>query len=188
MKKFIIVSLLLCSLLFVPVVTFASWWNPMTWFEKPQDMQGSQIKQESPAESPSKTEEDTQPIIQEKIVTETITIDNPELQKRIDELIVENTTLKQQVSDESKTLSETATQYNDAVKKYNDLNSSVKIFGDLTLDMFKQLADKYNSCRSALGLAQIYLSTPSPVYYPPINHSINCTSSTIGGTTYTNCY
>ena len=178
----------------IPSVALASWWNPFSWFQRmPQTEQEGNPQINEPPNTNNQTdttdnntaEENNQPAVQEKIIT----VDNPELQKRINELESENSELRQQVNSESKQLSEMSVQYNNSVSKYNDLvNYSIPKFGTIVTDMFQQMVDKYNECRSALGLAKLQLSAPTPVYYPPISNNISCRSSTLGGTTYTTCY
>jgi len=129
-------------------------------------------------------------VVEEKIITKTIMVDNPELQKRIDELLNENNTLKQQINSQSKSLNQMANDYNDAIGKYNSMINALPKFTTMVEEgILRPLADKYNACRTALGMVSISRpSLPAPVYYSPINHTINCISNSIGSTVYTSCH
>lgn len=208
MKKFSTqFSIIVVLMIFIfPSITMAAWWNHMAWFTPKVKVVPVQMQQPLPQTVQSKEAQPIntsvpreiiieKPIIQEKIVTKTITVDNPELQKRIDVLIVENNGLRKLVTDSSANLNTMSGQYNDVLAKYNSMNNAFPVFTEKLKTMIKAAFDvqnaKLNECRSALGLAltmppPVYI--PTPTYYPPINNTIHCTSSTLFNTTYTNCY
>ncbi|MCI0618460.1 hypothetical protein L0244_36240, partial [bacterium] len=106
-------------------LAFAAWWNPLTWFKKEPSAEVSSetsINEESaelrerinlleqklydPETQEAAIDETLETIVQEKIVTQTIRVDDPELQKKIDALLAENQSLKLQVTNSQKKLSE----------------------------------------------------------------------------------
>jgi hypothetical protein len=96
MKRLLPVILLA---IFIPQVVLAAWWNPISWFvpksEEGEIIQTDQVEDKSSDNSP---EPSIQNDVAEKVVEKVITIDNPELQKQINALIAENTSLKRQTA------------------------------------------------------------------------------------------
>ena len=86
----------------IPQVALAAWWNPISWFEeKPAKVENkaeAEIDSENKVESTKETEIKQKPIIQEKIIEKTIQVDNPELQKKINSLLQENTNLQLRIN------------------------------------------------------------------------------------------
>lgn len=200
----------LVFVMFLPSVAFAVWWNPFSWFENKstehkENIEKTQTKEEfNPndweyvPDVPDIKEEEkvNEPIIQEKIITKTITIDNPELQKKIDELTSENAFLKKQVSNDSKSLTEISNKYNEVADKYNNMVNALPKFEYALKDMIGttvgKLVDNLNECRSLLRLSIVskpYIPYPSFPSYTPISNRISCTATSgLGSTTYINCY
>lgn len=94
MKKFL--WFLSTTMLIVPSIASAAWWNPLSWFER-ESVQTEQIQINTQEQQSTTTTKQT-PIIQEKIVEKTITVDNLELQKQINSLLQENADLRVKVS------------------------------------------------------------------------------------------
>lgn len=97
MKKFL--WLLCATVLIAPSVASAAWWNPLSWFEKPNtptEQVQVNVQDQQPPIAENQTTEQT-PVVQEKIIEKTITVDNPELQKQINSLLQENADLKTKV-------------------------------------------------------------------------------------------
>lgn len=97
MKKYFIIFFI--TILIIPFIALASWWNPFSWFNNDEDLnlvnsQPTTTKEETDTSVKSQTEQ----IIQEKIIEKTITVDNPELQKQIDALLQENIALQSKVT------------------------------------------------------------------------------------------
>ncbi|MDO8729103.1 MAG: hypothetical protein Q7K26_04425 [bacterium] len=119
---------LLLIVILLPQVAFAAWWNPFSWFraeEGQNDVQETKddSKQPCSADDPiglftdceaETTDDPNDPLgilnddsqnkeekVVEKIVTKTITVDNPELQKKINSLITENITLQTKINSQS---------------------------------------------------------------------------------------
>jgi hypothetical protein len=101
MKKLIIVSILL-----IPNLAFAVWWNPSTWNQKPKDLFPNTITPvatttiiEKIVEVP--TEKVVEKIVEkpvERVVTKTVTVDNPDLLKQISQLKARVAELEAQLS------------------------------------------------------------------------------------------
>ena len=80
MKKYL--PILILCLLIIPSVTQAAWWNPLTWGHKDSSSNVSEPAPQSEVAQPVvKTE--TEP----KVVTKTITVQDPKLQTQIDSLL-----------------------------------------------------------------------------------------------------
>lgn len=158
----------------IPSVVSAAWWNPASWLK-------NETVQTTPVQKASE-------VISEKIVTETITVDNPALQEKIDRLEKENKSLSAQLNKESKLLSQTANQYNDVLSKYNSLVNGLPKLEVGLKAIIKPVVDQLNQCRLALGMASVPQPPVYVPYYPPINTTIHCSSNTVLGTTYTDCY
>lgn len=105
MKKIILFLLIAVSL--APSVMYAAWYNPRDWFKKTdtinpvleQKITELEIKLNAQKDLPIETEitqkvTEEQPVVKEKIVTQVIKVDNPELQSKIDLLIKENESLR----------------------------------------------------------------------------------------------
>lgn len=98
--------------LLVPQIAMAAWWNPVSWFKKQSiDQEKTELLErlvelEEKADSQevatsTASEESVKSEIREKIITQTITVDNPDLQKRINALIEENISLQAKVMSQS---------------------------------------------------------------------------------------
>jgi len=108
MKKLFFIAIF-CGIL-LPYFALAAWWNPMTWFE--QKNEAAEVKNEAMLITPKTIQTSTsspvnekvvekiieKPVIKEKLVTQTITVDNPELQIKINSLITENSNLQSQIN------------------------------------------------------------------------------------------
>ena len=105
MKKVIPIILLA---IIIPQAAFAAWWNPLSWFKKQsidqekaellERLVGLEEKVNSQEVATSTAQEESvKSEIREKIITQTITVDNPDLQKRINDLIEENISLQAKV-------------------------------------------------------------------------------------------
>src|SRR3989344_3653016 len=95
MKKLTITIIALS--LVIPQVTFAAWWNPISWFRNNQNTENIKQSDLVPYEgiavdkNPKKvTESPARQDVVEKTVTKVIEVDNPVLQARIDALVKQN--------------------------------------------------------------------------------------------------
>lgn len=114
MKKTLLYIAVFASVL-VPSVTFASWYNPFSWFKKPE------TTIIAPAETIPTSVATTTPAIlstPKPIITNTITVTDPKLQSQINTLEQQNATLQSQL------ISLTA-QYNSLVSQNTSLNSQI---------------------------------------------------------------
>lgn len=106
----------------MPSITFAAWWNPATWFKAKQpspeiseidnsdavreaaelrkkvDLLEQKLSELQPEKPETKEAEETKTVVRDRVVTQTIKVDNPELQVKINALVLENNQLKQQVA------------------------------------------------------------------------------------------
>lgn len=120
---------ILIIVLLLPQIAFAAWWNPFSWFtrgntpavieEKLDKKEGTDIQSNKEAQVKQG------PDVRERIVEKTIIVDNPELQKKINELFQENLSLKTKIASLISELSAykssaTATTKSDTV--YSDLD------------------------------------------------------------------
>lgn len=106
MKKYIVVLFL--TVLIIPSITSATWWNPFSWSkDSRQTIDVVEPASVQPVDKPvpvsdTKAKEVVEPKIIERIIekpiTQTITVQDPALQARINTLIAENESLKIQVS------------------------------------------------------------------------------------------
>ncbi len=98
MKKFLL-SLSVVAFA-VPNIVSAVWWNPASWFENKTVPITEEQKVNTDIQSEVSVKEDLkiEPVIKEKIIEKTITVDNPELQKQINSLLQENADLRVKVS------------------------------------------------------------------------------------------
>lgn len=108
-----------------------------------------------------------------KTVVKTITVDNPELQKKIDEL-------SQKLDDESGQLIKVTNQYNDLLIEYNKTVEGDKVAFSLAQNILTDIVSKCKS-QPPVYIPQSYIS---PVQRFP---SFSCTSDNVGGSTYTYC-
>lgn len=115
MKYKISIIILLLAII-VPETVSAVWWNPLSWVNKKSSPEteicindsstgsNSKCKSETSKKTPDSLEntdiKDTEvtPKISEKIIERTITVDNPELQKKINSLLQENVALQSRIS------------------------------------------------------------------------------------------
>lgn len=156
----------------------AVWWNPSTWFKNEVDQK---VINEPPAV--------IEPVVQEKIITKTITVDNPELQNKVNALNKENDLLKQQIAIQSNLLKQMSAQYNDVAGQYNSMINALPKFEVALKAMIKPIIDQLNYYRAASNLSTLSQpSIPTPTYYPPTKQSWNCTTNWILSTAYTSCY
>ena len=103
MKKLTITIIALS--LGIPQVTFAAWWNPISWFRNNQNTENIKQSDLVPYEgiavdkNPKKvTESPARQDVVEKTVTKVIEVDNPVLQARIDALVKQNDELNSRIS------------------------------------------------------------------------------------------
>lgn len=97
--------IILAIAIVIPQVASAVWWNPFSWFESEETFINkvkyqattTEEKIESQTEPIIETKDEPKPVIQEKIIEKTITVDNPELQKKINALLQENIDLKSRI-------------------------------------------------------------------------------------------
>lgn len=96
MKKLILVALLL------PFTASAAWWNPLTWFDSPSYETASVTEIPVVETEEPKTIEVIKEVpvetVKEVVKTETVTVQDPALQARINQLISENASLRAQVA------------------------------------------------------------------------------------------
>lgn len=84
MRKYIYVVL---TLFITPLISFASWWNPLSWFEKT-------VVPPASIDIPTVSESNVEIKVEPKIVTKTITVSDPKLQEQINLLIKSNSDLQ----------------------------------------------------------------------------------------------
>lgn len=87
-------TLILLTIIIIPQVAFAVWWNPTHWFSRPPNEKPEQVllQVKTFTTEPQIIEKVTEPIIKEKVITKII--NNPDLLKQIELLKKENTNLK----------------------------------------------------------------------------------------------
>jgi len=107
MKKYILYAVVLGAL--IPSVTFAAWYNPFSWFKKPQ----------TSISSPTEPVVENIQVPSKPVITNTITVENPKLQAQINALIQSNTDLQVQ-------LSAITAKYNTLVSQNIALSAQVK--------------------------------------------------------------
>jgi hypothetical protein len=130
MKKYL--KILSLSVLIIPSVAFASWWNPFSWSSQ-KDIEGQMIDNKIIENNKIKSDNDSylesrireleekmklQPtttqiikaekenLPEPKVITKTVQVDNPELQKRIKDLEKENLELKNKLISQDSVLSQ----------------------------------------------------------------------------------
>ncbi len=106
MKKYILI--LLITAFIIPSVVSASWWNPFNWFSKgtveTPTTDISVVETVPDATAPVPVTPTPKPTVPQ--VVQTITVQDPALQKQINELIAENAALKAQISNLTEQLSQ----------------------------------------------------------------------------------
>jgi hypothetical protein len=107
MKKLMTILLLA---FFIPQITLASWWNPLSWFKSesvvaiPQKLPIIPIQEATSTKSTiieKSTEKVVEKIVEkpvDRIVEKVITIDNPQLKIQTEQLMKENANLKKEIS------------------------------------------------------------------------------------------
>lgn len=88
-------------ILIVPQIATAAWWSPASWFkQKPVDTE--EIKVDTKNSKPDiAVISDMQTPVKEKIVEKVITVSDPKLQAQINDLVRENTELKNTLNKQS---------------------------------------------------------------------------------------
>jgi hypothetical protein len=184
--KYFLSTIILAALI-LPLITSASWWNPFTWNNTAPSKEIIEDLATTTIQSPTEAVVEV-PVIQEKIITKTVTIDNPELKNRINQLEQENTALRQQVSEDSVLLVQITDKHNEILKKYNDIVYYLPSYTEAIGALYQPYISKLNECRTLVGMmsvpTKVYIPTPT---YSTLNTTIHCTSNTLFGTTYTNC-
>lgn len=163
-----IISILIVSIVLIPQMVLASWWNPFSWSrESKQTMDIIEPSLVPPADKsisiPETTPKQiTEPKIIEKIIEKpiikTITVQDPALQAKIEALILENNTLKAEITrlrkaneslssnststTESKVISEFATLCISAKKDVLDLNKQIETLDDKYAEIQKEALTK----------------------------------------------
>lgn len=147
MKKLLFIAI------FLPFTASAAWWNPFSWFDTPEYQTASTvevpvIEPTEPEETESEPEiievikEVEKPVIKEVVKTETITVTDPALQKRINELVAENNALRANVP----------TGSNDSLQnQLNFAQSEKNTLEKKNLD----LTNKYSQCMTDLNKEQL---------------------------------
>ncbi len=103
------------GILILPQATFAAWWSPGSWFKKGQN---ETLKVEAPVEATSSPALEKATVKQvapqvihdtkivEKPVIKTVTVQDPSLQKQINDLIADNALLKARVEELTRRINE----------------------------------------------------------------------------------
>ena len=94
MKKSLLILLLIAFIF--PSVTLASWWNPFSWFAKSEN-NAQNIETSAPGPIVPEVAPDAK--IKEKPIIQTVTVQDPALQKQTNDLIDENARLKIKIAD-----------------------------------------------------------------------------------------
>lgn len=102
------------TIFIVPQITFAAWWNPVSWFKKNID-ETSKVEttiMETPTNTVTPTSATTQESVAPKVihdtkiiekpVIQTITVQDPVLQKQINDLLADNAILKSKIEELTK--------------------------------------------------------------------------------------
>lgn len=136
MKNVLLSAAIICAF---PVVASAAWWNPLTWGST-----GYQVA-ENVVVATSTTEERIVQVPVDRVITKTITIDNPALQAQINALLQENATLKTTIA--------TLTQQNAGyVSKINQLQAT-NVIAPLLSPACQSLQDDINAQKSMADAA-----------------------------------
>ena len=141
MKKLsVYLSLVFLTISIIPSVVFASWWNPSTWFQKPEIQIVEKIV-EKPVD---------------KIVTKTVTIDNTDQAKQIKYLSDQITAFQKSVSDKDaeitdlKTKLENSSAYGKLVfKRYNEAKTAFEELENTAQDILNSYRECINEYSSA---------------------------------------
>ncbi|OGG72843.1 hypothetical protein A3A38_02645 [Candidatus Kaiserbacteria bacterium RIFCSPLOWO2_01_FULL_53_17] len=168
-QKILLGSLFVFSLLIIPSVTFAAWYNPFTWFT-PVAPQSEIVLEEQtiPTTTPIATAASDpviqyveKPVIKEVVKTVTQTVEDPIVRQQLQDALAKNTQLTNQIQ-----------EYQNLVKQYESAN--------------QQLNSKYADAVGVAAQCVAALKTQSTYTPPP---TIRCTSntSTMDGTTFTIC-
>lgn len=103
-NKLSVISVILVGLVLIPQIASASWWNPFSWSKNPKE--NIDVIEPAPVQSTDKSDSnvETKPKevravekIVEKPVIQTITVQDPALQAKINALILENSNLKAEI-------------------------------------------------------------------------------------------
>jgi len=163
MKKYLTVLFLVAFI--VPSVAFASWWNPFSWSKdskqtidviEPTPVQSTD-KNDSKIETKPKEVKETKVVekIVEKPVIQTITVQDPALQAKINALILENTNLKAEIErlkkankslsaePESTVLSQFTEKCLEAKKDILDSKEQIAEIDDKYNDIYEEYMSKY---------------------------------------------
>lgn len=103
-NKIHIVSVFLLAIILIPQVTFASWWNPFSWSKNSKEninvIEPTSVLSTDKSDSKIETKPKETKVIEKvvaKPVIQTITVQDPALQARINALILENSNLKAEI-------------------------------------------------------------------------------------------
>ena len=105
--------LMLLLVVLIPQVAFAAWWNPLSWVKKSSTEQEkaellerlTELEQKVDSQKvETNTDKPPHSGVKEKVVTQTIVVNNPELQQRINTLIAENIALQNKIAAHSSLL------------------------------------------------------------------------------------
>ena len=159
MKRLLISSMFLAII--IPSITSAAWWNPFSWevFGSNQSFapQENNLLLNTPekSENVKELQNISNPVIQEKIVT----VDNPELQKKINILVAENNDLKSQLLKSNQTI---VAYEQVATKLASDRDYAVSVI-EKGINNFNAL---YQQCVGQSYPVPSSIVTPPPSYVP----------------------
>lgn len=125
----------------LPNLAFASWWNPSTWFQKPEAQVVDKVV-ETPIEKIVE-----KPI--EKTFTKTVTVDNPDQAKQIKDLSEQVEVFQKSVSDKDAEITDLKTKLDNSsaygklvFKRYNEAKSAF----DELYTTSNNILDSYKAC------------------------------------------
>lgn len=129
MKKSLYVAVFLMVL--VPSVTFAAWYNPLSWFRK------APVSVTMPVEMPIEaTAQIIAPValpVSKPVITNTITVTDPKLQSQINELAKSNTDLQIQLASLTTKYNVLVASNTNLLKENASLNSQISDLNNTTV-------------------------------------------------------
>lgn len=149
-------------IIFIPQVAFGAWWKPSDWIKRRDVEQEKADLLERLVELEAKVNKDASKSDvsnsdKEKIIKQTIVVDNPELQKKIDALLQENVFLKNKIESQSSLvqqlnlckadLSDLKLQEKQAISKDAE-NSQIDFMAKQLLDQVKSTLDYVTKVKS----------------------------------------
>ena len=173
MKKYLLFVLIT---LFTPIFTYAAWWSPTTWFDKPVVVTAVSTS------TPTTTIKYVDRVVEkptEKIITKAV--DNPALLKKIKGLEDENAQLNAML--DAKTYS--ATKLEEERMKYLKLYAAYLTAYNNVYKAYQEDLELFTAYQELIGMCKQALNSPS-TYSPSVPRRITCSvipDSISGGST-----